>query len=334
MNLSTTGIWNERLRLAALERDELVRIGLVSVMVGLIYVMYHLLGNTTDPRVFSRSAFLWLAKRWDQTSGDFSHGWLMPIIALALVWWRRDALARAAKQTSGWGLAVVATGLVMHYLGAKAQVPHFSLLALITIIWGIPFYFYGWNVAKILIFPSAYLIFAIPLNALDQFTFPLRMVVTIGAEHTLNGLGIMVERTGSILRSVDGSFALNVDDPCSGLRSILALTAITAVYAYLTQRTLVRKWLLFLASVPIAVVGNLARILTIALVAQSFGQELATGLYHDYSGFIFFPIAIGLMLGTGTLLSMNFRTLPRRIANYFRAPHYAPTRGLDTVKEV
>ena len=64
--------------------------------------------------------------------------------------------------------------------------------------------------------------------------------------------------------------------------------------------------MLFAASIPIAIIGNICRILTIGLMAQSFGQKVATGLYHDYSGYIFFPVAIGLMLTAGWLINLDF----------------------------
>jgi exosortase len=100
-----------------------------------------------------------------------------------------------------------------------------------------------------------------------------------------------------------------VADPCSGLRSLLAMTALTAVYAYLTQRTLLRKWLLFLASIPLAIVGNMARITTVALVAQAFGEKLALGIYHDYSGYVVFSVAITLMVALGGLLNLDYEVM-------------------------
>jgi exosortase len=180
-------------------------------------------------------------------------------------------------------------------------------MGLIVLIWSIPFYLYGWRVARILSFPAAFLIFCIPLNFLDSLTFPLRIMVTIVTSSILNGLGIEVARSGSVITAVNGSFNFNIDDPCSGLRSLIALTAITAVYSYVTMRTFIRKWLLFAASVPIAVIGNICRILTIGLVAQTFGQKVATGLYHDYSGYIFFPVAMGLMLLAGWFFNLEFK---------------------------
>lgn len=313
MEMVQSSIWSERWRLAALTRDEVVRLGLFALMVGLAFVVFHLQGNTTDIRMYGRSALGWMVDRWNDSGGDFSHGWLIPVVSLGVVWFKRNDLAAAPRQQSKHGLYVVIFALLLHWLGAKAQQVRLSLMGLILLIWGVPFYFYGWQVAKLLLFPCAYLIFCIPLNFLDSLTFPLRIFVTVATTVILNGLGIPAERSGSAIYSLAaGGFSFDVADPCSGLRSLLAMTALTAVYAYLTQRTLVRKWLLFLSCIPLAIVGNMARILTVALVAQAFGQELAVGIYHDYSGYVVFAVAIALMVGLGAVLNLDFRLVGER----------------------
>ncbi|NKB23035.1 MAG: exosortase [Kiritimatiellae bacterium] len=294
----------EKWPLASLTKEDFIKIGLASGIIGFLFVLFNLQGNTTDIRVYGRSTFSWLAQRWSQEP-NFSHGWLIPIVSLAIVWIKRRDLVLSTQRVSKTGLIIVMMGLAMHYVGTKAQQPRFSLIALMVLVWGIPFYVYGWQVAKILLFPCAYLIFAIPLNFLDSLTVPLRIFVSVVTAAILNGLGIIVERSGSVIQSVNGHFAFNVDDPCSGLRSMLALTSITAVYAYFTQKTLLKKWILFLCSVPLAVIGNTIRTLTVALVAQAFGEKIAVGRYHDYSGYIFFPVVIGLMLAIGKLLNTD-----------------------------
>jgi len=306
MDQDNKGIWSERWRLAALSQEELIRLGLVSLMLGLIYLIFNFQGNTTNVDFYTRSALTWMARRWND-GGDFSHGWLIPFVSIFVVWYKRRELAAATKNVSRVGLTILIIGLLLHWVGAKAQQTRLSLFGLIVILWGMPFYFYGWQVAKTLIFPASYLIFCIPLNFLDSITFPLRIFVTVVSVSILNGLGIAVIRTGSAIRSATGLFELDVADPCSGLRSLLAMTALTAVYAFLTQKTLLKKWILFLASIPLAIIGNMARITTIGLMAQAFGQKFATGLYHDYSGYIVFSVAIGLMVGLGGFLNMNLR---------------------------
>jgi exosortase/archaeosortase family protein len=124
------------------------------------------------------------------------------------------------------------------------------------------------------------------------------------SEFLLNGIGIPVRRVGTGLHCLSGEgFALDVADPCSGLRSIFALSALTAGYAYLTQRALWQKWLLFVCALPLAVVGNMARIFTIALVARFFGQQAGTGFYHDYSGYLVFIVGTLLMMQVGAWIA-------------------------------
>jgi len=314
-------IWSERWRLAALSREEMAKLALTSLMVGIAFVMFHLQGNTTDIRMFGRSAFLWLAHRWNDTSGDFSHGWLIPFVSLGVLWFKRHELTAAPKQTSRVGLYVVIFALLCHWLGAKAQQTRLSLFSVILLFWGVPFYFYGWQVAKILIFPCAYLIFCIPLNFVDSLTAPLRIFATVVSAGILNGLGLQVHRIGSGIISDHGDgFRFDVAPECSGLRSLIAMTALTAVYAFITQKSLWRKWALFLSSIPIAIVGNIVRITLVALVAEAFGKQLALGLWHDYSGYVIFSVGIGLMLAVGAALSLDSQLVWSRWKQKFLDP--------------
>jgi exosortase len=303
-------IYNERFRLAELEQDDFIRIGLASIIIGLVFMIFHFQGNTTDLATFNRSVLLWMTARWSEKSTggtDFSHGYLIPFVSLAIIHWKRKEIFESARSISYLGLAVLVTGLIFHWLGARVQHPRLSMGGLIFIIWGVPFYIFGWQVAKRLMFPCAYLIFCVPLNFLDSLTFPLRIQACVIGTNMLNGLGLEVLRDGTAIRSMTGSFSFDVADPCSGLRSLLAMTALTAVYAFITQKTVLKKWLLFLAAIPLAIIGNIFRITSIGLVAEAFGEKFASKLYHDYSGYVVFSVAIGLMVVTGSLLSMNWK---------------------------
>lgn len=306
LKTSNAVIWSDRWRLGALSKDELMNIGFVSVIIGMLFVLFHLLGNTVD-NVSSRSAFTWMINRWgDKLSfgADYSHGFLIPFVSLGIVWYKRDEFFAAQKNICIVGLYVIVAALLMHWVGAKMQQTRLSLMSLILLIWGVPFYFFGWQIAKLLIFPCAYLIFCVPLNFLDALSFPLQQVATGISHALLNGFGIECERVGTQLMSP--YFQLNVEAPCSGLRSLLAMTALTAVYAYFTQKTFIKKWILFMLSIPIAVAGNIGRIISIAVVSIVSGQKLGAGLYHDWSGYVLFTVAISLMIATAKLLNINY----------------------------
>ena len=278
-----------------------------AIAAGLFY-LYGVSGNAQSTASQGHSAMLWMARRWSGSGGDMSHGWLIPLAAAYVVWRRREALRAAPRRACLWGAVLIAACLLLHWFGFRAQLTRLSLLSLIGLLWSIPLYFYGWAVARQLVFPCAYLLFCIPLSFLDGLTVPLRALMSSITTGLLNGLGIPAVRVGTTIESMAaGGFKFDVADPCSGLRSLLALSALTALYAALTQRGLLRQWLLFLAAVPAAVAGNVARILTVAIVAQLFGQELAGGFYHDYSGYIVFIVAVLAILGLGRLLRADMR---------------------------
>ena len=309
MNTGTTLIWSDRWRLGALSKSELLNIGFISVIVGFLFILFHLFGNTVE-NVQSNSAFSWMVARWgDKQSfgADYSHGYLIPFVSLYIVWTKRDEIRAAPKQICMTGLVLIIAALAIHWLGAKMQQTRLSLLSLILLMWAIPFYLYGWKVARTLIFACSYLIFCVPLNFLDALAGPLQMIATTLSHSILNGMDIECQRVGTQL--VSPFFQLNVEAPCSGLRSLLAMTALTAVYAYFTQQGTVKKWILFLCSIPIAVAGNIGRIISIALVSITAGQQFGTGLHHDWSGYVLFTVAISLMVGVGKLLTINYKEL-------------------------
>lgn len=321
-------IWSERWRLARLDRPDLIRAALWAAMIGLVFVLFHLQGNTTDTNRFGRSAVLWMIGYWNDSAlvgdNDYSHGWLIVPAAIFLVWRSRDELRAATRSTSTTGLALIVLALFMHWVGAKAQQTRLSLMALALLLWALPYYFYGWRVAKKLLFPCAFLGFCIPLNFLDGVTVPLRKFAAFSSEILLNGFGCAVTRTGTQLKLAGSESALEVAGPCSGIRSLFAMAALTAFYGHLTQRTLMKKWVLFVSALPLAIIGNIARITTVGLVQQAFGPKVAE-TYHDYSGYLSFAIVVGLMITIGRYLELGWRELWERWRHALFGPSLSPS---------
>ena len=309
MSSSNHGIYNERLKLATLEEDDFIRIGLMAVIGGMVYLLYHFLGNTPNFNVYGRSIFAWVTDQWNSGSGasDYSHGWLIPIVSLAIVYWKRREIVEAPKNINKFGLVLIALALFAHWAGTKAQHPRISLFALILFLWAVPLYLCGWRTAKHLIFPCTFLFFCVPLQFLEELSKPLQRLVSIVGADMLDGLGIPVDRVGTVVTARNGDFTLNVEAPCSGLRSLIAMMALTAVYSYITMPSFFKKWSLFLCAIPLAVVGNIFRVMSIGLVSSAFGQKIGAGLFHDYSGYLVFAVAISLMVAIGGLLDLQWK---------------------------
>lgn len=280
----------------------------VAAVTLLLVVLFHWLGNTSDIHLAGTSVLMWMVTRWQDVGGQYSHSALIPLVTLWLLWRRRGALSAAPRTVDNRGLWIVVGSLLLHLLGARLEQPRLSLLALAGLLWGIPMYLAGPAVARLLLFPCAYLLFCIPMTFLDALSVPLRLLGSLMATAFLNGIGIATLRSGTaILSARPGGFRLEVADPCSGLGYLLALLALAALYAHLTQPTLRRQWILFAMAVPIAVIANIVRIIVIALFSAWGGAGFASVLYHYGSGYLVFLTALLLLFGTGRLLAVNYR---------------------------
>ena len=187
-------------------------------------------------------------------------------------------------------------------------------------------------ISKVCWFPCAFLVFMIPYTEANV-SFRLRMLVTDLAVTLLNVFDVTVYSSGTgIFSGIPDQprtvrFApLDVADPCSGIRSLVALMALTAVYGYMVMDRPWKKWVLFLSSFPLAVIGNLARIVTIVLVAQGFGGDSALKVYHSFSGYIVFSLAIVCMLALGALLNVHYQELIRHWLAEEKPPAPVPQR--------
>ncbi len=245
---------------------------------------------------------------------DMSHGWVVPFVSVYVMWVQRKRFAAAAGWPSWRGAAWACLFVIFAWFGGRGGQARLEQVSLIGLIWAVPYALWGKHVARLMLFPAGFLVFTIPVSSfLDFFTIHLRILSSSLATGILNGFGLSIERSGTALFSrVPGAeFNVDVADPCSGVRSLFAMMALTAAYAYFTQKALLQKWALFACSIPLAMIGNIFRIFSICLVAAWFGQDVATGFYHDYSGYVVFLVGVFLMIQVGTLIEKGGGLLQR-----------------------
>lgn len=235
---------------------------------------------------------------------DMSFAWYVPLFSLYIVWLDRSKIAASLGEPSWSGLICTLPFLALGFLGVRGIQLRFEIIAFVGLLITLPWAMFGKNCARQILFPALFLLFCIPLATfLDVVTVHLRLLASSTAFAVLKGVGADVVRQGTMVASADGSFNIDIADPCSGLRSLFALMALTAGYAYFNQPTWLRRGLLFAASIPIAIAGNVARIITIISVASFADADFALGFYHDYSGFVVFVVAILMMVAVGELIT-------------------------------
>ena len=252
------------------------------------------------------SGMFWrVSQAFNYVREDMSFGWYVPLFSLYVLWTDRAGIRKDAAGPSFWGLVASIPFLALALLGTRGLQMRLEQLGFIGLCVTIPWTFFGRQAARHFVFPAAYLLFTIPVSSfLDFFTIRLRLIASSTALGVLKGFGIeAVQRGTAIISQGSHPFQIDVAEPCSGLRSFFALTALTAAYAWFSQPTWLRRGLLFACAAPLAVLGNVVRVLSICLVAAYANPDFALGFYHDYSGYVVFIVAIGAMVAVGEMIS-------------------------------
>ncbi len=246
--------------------------------------------------------FLWMWQRWFARDSYYSHGILIPFVSIYLIWQKRDELAKCKIKSSPLGLKLIIIGLVIHVFSSLFRVYFTSGFSMLFVLIGLILHFYGFAILKIVAFPIAFLFFMIPLPmvVISNISFKMKLFAAHIAAVILNKMNILAIREGSIIKMRHTHVV--VDDVCSGLRSLISLTALGSIFAYWMTTGWVKKTILFLSTIPIAIITNVIRVIFLSFVSEIWGAQYATGFVHDFSGFLVFAIAFVLLYFVGKVL--------------------------------
>jgi exosortase len=274
-----------------LKREQILKIILISIIFIGIYF----------------PTFCWMIPLFMHHDSNYSHGFLIPFVCLWLLWQLRDRLKDIVVCPARSGIWVIAVGLVIHVMALAVKVDFVSALSMIMTIVGIILHLFGWRMMRFLVFPVGFLFFMIPFP--DVFTifltYKLKIMATHEAVAMVNAIGIPCIAEGAKIILPD-TF-LEVGAPCSGIRSLISLLALGTLFAYLLNISIIRRTIVFLSTIPIALLSNVIRITLLCLVAHIYGKEAALpgGFFHDFSGLLVFVIAFGCLYGVGNMVSPN-----------------------------
>ena len=253
--------------------------GFFLVLLGAWLALFQFLGNSTLGYVSTPSLLSWMNAIYvanpNANGADDSHGKLIPFAVLGLFWWKRKQLLALPLRTWWPGLLLVALALALHLLGYMAQQPRISIVALFIGVYGLMGLAWGPEWLRESFFPFVLFVFCVPLGwSAVSVTFPLRLLVCRIVEWISSYIfQIDVLRVGTALMDPSHRYQYDVAAACSGIRSLVAITAIALIYAMLAFRTWWKRGLVLASAVPLAVLGNTVRMLTIVLAAEIFGQQ-------------------------------------------------------------
>lgn len=260
-------------------------------------------------RVFPWTAVLWfsallvltyapvlgsLIQQWN-TDEDMGHGFFVPVVAGYITWLKRRELLEITPRPNWWGLALVIYAGFQLYLATLGAELFLARTALVLSVFGIVLFLGGTGWLKTLIFPLCLLFLMVPIPAIiyNRITFPLQLLASEAAATALSWINIPVLREGNILEMANKR--LSVVEACSGIRSLLSLSFLALVYGFFFEKRTWLRTVLFLATVPIAIVANASRV-TLTGILTEYKPELADGFFHSASGWVIFMVALLILV--------------------------------------
>ncbi len=254
----------------------------------------------------------WLISTWTAET-SYEHGWLVVGLMAWLGWRARPGLLAEELRPSALGLGLVGVGVLLFVGGWRLIQPRINVVALPFLVYGSVVYMAGWARARHLIFPLSMVAFVIPLPGIQQMTTGLQIMATKMAYHATKLFGMQTEIAGNRVYDPTGNWGnWEIDEGCSGIRSIVALTLVTYVYGMTAHRKWKERAVIFAACIPIAILANAVRVTSILVVAR-INVDFAKTTWHDYSGFMSFGAALFLLMVLSKVMRQGLKALRPKV---------------------
>jgi len=259
----------------------------------------------------SYAPVLWrLVRQWD-SDPDMGHGFFVPLVAGFIVWRKRADLLVLDPEPNWWGLVVVLYGGLQLYIATLGAELFLARTAFVISVIGTVLLLGGTAWVRTLAFPLFLLFFMIPIPTVvyNSITFPLQLLASRVSTQALDLMQIPVLREGNVLELAQQK--LSVVEACSGIRSLLSLTFLSLVYGYFFESQVWMRVVLFVFTIPIAIVANASRV-TLTGVLTEYKPELAEGFFHTASGWVIFMVALAILIVLHQVLNWGYRRLHGR----------------------
>ena len=228
------------------------------------------------------------------TDDAYSHGLLIPPLALYIVWLRRETVWADAAAPDSRGLLGILLACLTFLVGKMGAEFFLTRVSLVFLLAALVWTFWGLRRLRALTFPLLLLVTMVPLPTLvyNKLAVPLQLFASDVSTRLLQFVGMVVYREGNVITVPN--MVLGVADACSGLRSLSSLTVLALLMGYLQCSLFRTRAALFLLAVPIAIGVNVLRVAGTAVLANH-NRELAKGFYHSFSGWLIFLAAFGIV---------------------------------------
>jgi len=234
-----------------------------------------------------------LFDRWNRDD-NYSHGFLIVPIALAILWQRREALASLRSRPQWWGFLPLAALLAWRYWLYERNDQWIEQATIPLVVAATVLAVGGWGLLRWSLPAIVFLFFMIPLPPRfnDALAGPLQTLATNGALNLLQLTGLPVLAEGNVILIKDQR--LEVAEACRGLSMLLSFGALITAMVILVRRPILERAVLLASFIPIALACNIIRITVTAIVYAAFDRPVHTA--HDYAGYAMMVLALGFVM--------------------------------------
>ena len=262
---------------------------------------------------------------------EYSHGYLIPLITLFLLW-QKSPIMRVSEFNNAWpGMLAVVVGTLLIFVGNLTTITTIIQYGALFALLGLVYSFAGRAIRPVLI-PLLYLVFMIPLPGfiLHNLSSELQLISSQLGVAVIRLFGISVYLEGNVIDL--GVYQLHVVVACSGLNYLFPLMSIAFIVAYFFNAPLWQRAVIFLTSMPITVLMNSFRIGVIGVLVDNWGIEQAEGFLHSFEGWVVFMASL-LILLLEVWLFVKFSKDGKKFDEVFAIEFPDGERSYTTVKE-
>ena len=255
-------------------------------------------------------AFLWsywpglvdLWKIW-MISDEYNSGLLVPILAVYILWTRRQIITQCPIKPSVIGIFIFIGAQALRFFGLLFLYGSAERLSLALSIFALVLLMFGWQFFKKVATTLLFLCLMLPWpnRIRAAVSLPLQRWSTASAVFCLELMGFDIVREGNVIHI--GRATVAVVEACNGLRMITAFIVICGLVVLLTKRAWWEKLIVLASSLPIALLCNTIRLTITAIFFTILEGEYWEQIFHDFGGYAMMPLALAAVVAELRLLA-------------------------------
>ncbi|MEX0725318.1 MAG: exosortase/archaeosortase family protein [Planctomycetaceae bacterium] len=239
-----------------------------------------------------------MGMKWE-SDPQYSHGYLVPLFVIALLWIRRDQLKAEELRPNYWGIPLLLMALGLRLFGAFYHYLWFDAISIVPTLLSLAFLLGGAEAWKWSWPALLFTVFMVPLpfSVEQALREPLRNIGTVTSTYVLQTIGLPAVSEGNVIIISEGEeeHRLGVEEACSGLRMLVIFFALSTAVAILSERPLWERIFIIFCAIPIALISNIIRITATGILYVTVNAEVAKMVFHDLAGWLMMPLALAML---------------------------------------